>query len=359
MISITAQRPSSVLSELSNQLLEELRRLEDMDEHAEEEDLFRAYLRHFLALAWEGVARGNLNAPREALDHLLASQPFVDAHRPHLGPVAQAAIEIENVIRSFYLAVRVLALAQSEARLADRRSATEREVLRVLLESPREYLRRRDIHERITPEVRPTLGRVGQILADLYHGGLLKRIHGRAQGNPSASFYALSPRGLDVCRALGMEVPVEEAIQDPAAEVGSAEAAASTTAVLLLVEKAVTIGIDPKCDGEFRRLAIATVANSSIPGREIFDRLEAVMNETTETPSVLGLARETVTQVLLTKPIVAHPEAPGIIRLDHHGSAMPSGPFVEQLTQVASWEEAPLAEIGKDAVTEALRLARV
>jgi len=216
MTSITARRPSSVLSELNDQLLEELRRLEDIDEHTEEPDLFRAYLRHFLALAWEGVARGNLKAPREALDHLLAAQPFVDAHRPHLGPAAQAAVEVEGVIRSFYLAVRVLALAQAEARLADHRSATEREVLRVLLESRREYLRRRDIHKRIVPEIRPTLGRVGQILADLYHSGLLKRIHSRAQGNPNASFYALSSRGLDVCQILGMEVSGEEEVKESA-----------------------------------------------------------------------------------------------------------------------------------------------
>lgn len=307
MTSMTAQRPSNVLSELSKQLLEELRRLNDMGERAEEPELFRAYLRHFLALSWEGVARGNLGAPREALDYLLATQPFVDAHRPHLGTAAQAAVEVEGVIRSFYLAVRVLATAQAEARLADRRSATEREVLRVLLESRREYLRRRDIHEGIVSEIRPTLGRVGQILANLYHDGLLKRIHGRAQGNPNASFYTLSPRGLDVCRALGMPVPAEDdalaaELEAQAPGVEHVDREPPDTRTEELIEKALTISLDPSWDEEERKLVIATVANSSVSGRHISDRLEAAVSGETD-PSVLGLAQATRTRLLVIEAV--------------------------------------------------------
>lgn len=203
------RRPSKDLGVLADQLLRELERLEQEGESAKQPELYRAYLHYAHSLAWEGVARGDLGAPRRVLDHLLALQPIVDAHQlDDRKPVEQAALEVDSLIRSLYLACEAVEDKQVEVRLADRRSETEREILRVLSGS-REYLRRMDVYDRLAPEKRPTPARVGQILTELYHDGLLKRIHGRAQGNPNASFYALSLRGIEVCRSLGLDIVVE------------------------------------------------------------------------------------------------------------------------------------------------------
>lgn len=91
-----------------------------------------------------------------------------------------------------------------EDRLADRDlSVTEREVLRVLLSHSDRYLRRGEI-QKLLSFVR-TPARISQILTSLDHQNLLVRMQGRAQGNPEASFFALSPRGFKVCRNLGLD----------------------------------------------------------------------------------------------------------------------------------------------------------
>ena len=85
------------------------------------------------------------------------------------------------------------------------RPPTRHEVLRVLWAGEGEYLVRSQIHKSMPRARRPTLGRVGQILAKLYKDGLLLRQVQSAQGARKASFYALSEKGLEVCRRLGFE----------------------------------------------------------------------------------------------------------------------------------------------------------
>jgi hypothetical protein len=201
------RRPSDEVSELKQQLLRELEGIHRDGDSWREPTLFRAYLQHAQALAWQGAVNGDLNAPREILDHLLAAQPFVDSHLPaSVGLAAQAAQEVHQTIRSLYLADQVLEEARTKARLADRdRSRTEREILRILFENRDTYLRRGAVRARMDPSSRPTPARVGQILVDLHEEGLVLRTHGRAQGSPSAAFYALSPRGFELCQSLGLD----------------------------------------------------------------------------------------------------------------------------------------------------------
>ena len=83
------------------------------------------------------------------------------------------------------------------------RPPTQREVLRVLWAGDGEYLVRSQIHKRMPRARRPTLGRVGQILTELYGEGLLVRRMQSAQGARKAGFYALSESGQSICRRLG------------------------------------------------------------------------------------------------------------------------------------------------------------
>jgi hypothetical protein len=201
------RRPSDDLGELRRQLLRELEGIHREGDSWNERSLFRAYLQHAQALAWQGVANGDLNAPRDVLDHLLPAQPFADSHLPAApGLAVEAALEVHQALRSLYLAHQALEQARTRARLADRdRSRTEREILRVLFENRGAYLRRGAVRTRMDAAQRPTPARVGQILVDLHEEGLVLRTHGRAQGSPSAAFYALSPRGFELCRSLGLD----------------------------------------------------------------------------------------------------------------------------------------------------------
>lgn len=202
---IPLRRPSDDPVELGSQLLRELDGIHREGSSWKEPSLFRAYLQHAQALAWQGVAHGDLNAPRRILDHLLAAQSFVDRHHVEpAGLAARAAEDVHQTIRSLYLADEVLQEARTRVRLADRdRSRTEREILRVLFENRGTYLRRGAVRSRMKVEQRPTPARVGQILLDLHDEGLILRTHGRAQGSPSAAHYVLSPQGIELCRELG------------------------------------------------------------------------------------------------------------------------------------------------------------
>lgn len=81
----------------------------------------------------------------------------------------------------------------------------EREVLRVLWNSPDEHLVRSEIYRRMLQAHKPSLGRVGQLLAELKAADLVVTKKKKAQGSREAAFYQLSERGLVLCRDLGFE----------------------------------------------------------------------------------------------------------------------------------------------------------
>lgn len=267
------RRPSDQVDELREQLLRELERLEKR-ENGEEPELFRAYLQHAQVLAWRAVAEGRMSAPRAILDALRAAEPFVYRRLPGLPDLAaSAALEVHFTLRSLQLAVEALEERQVEERLADERSETEREILHVLFEHRGKYLRRGAIHKRLELSNPPTAPRVGQILAELHHQGLLLRIHGRAQGNPNAAFYALSPHGLEVCHRLFEEGSEEE----PAADVPQVAAPQD----LERITQAATIALDPGQSKEGREIVTFMLANKSIGplGPQILETLERVAHE--------------------------------------------------------------------------------
>ena len=202
----TKRRPSMDLNELSQQFLRELETLATEDAPAEPE-LYRAYLQHALSMTWKEVSQGDFNAPRRVLDHLCDAQPFVDAFLPEpKDHRTEAALEVNFATRMLYLAEEALADAQLQAQLSDRqRSHTERAVLKVLLDNRGQYLRRGEVWEKLQLPDPPTPPRIGQILVDFYYQGLATRIQASAQGNPAASFYALSEKGLAICRQIGVD----------------------------------------------------------------------------------------------------------------------------------------------------------
>ena len=214
------RQPSDDLEELQGQLLRELGHLEEG--RLDEPELYRAYVQHAQVLAWRGVADGFMAAPGKALECLRAAKHFVSRHMPDLKPAATAAAELYVVSQSLALAAEALEKRRVEDRLSEDRSETERAILQVLAENRGTYLRRGEIHERLDEELRPTPPRVGQILVELNEENVVLRIHGRAQGSPNAAFYALSPRGVELCRSLGLireekdedlPTPVLEALQ--------------------------------------------------------------------------------------------------------------------------------------------------
>lgn len=81
----------------------------------------------------------------------------------------------------------------------------EREILRVLWNSPGNYLVRSEIRRRMPAAHQPTLGRVGQILAELKAAEIVVTKTMKAQGSKRAAFYHLSESGLHLCRSLGFE----------------------------------------------------------------------------------------------------------------------------------------------------------
>lgn len=200
--------PADVPEELAAQLCHQLARLVATAAPDDARDALRlvgAYLKHAQALAWRDVGRGDLQAPRRLLDSLLTLHPFLDAHLPDLDTPARAAVEIHGTLQAFYVATEALGEVRTEARLADReRSTAELAVLRVLAANTDRHLRRGQIHEMLDleEEKKPTVARVGQILARLDDEGQLVRLFGTAQGNPETAFYALSGLGRETYRAI-------------------------------------------------------------------------------------------------------------------------------------------------------------
>ncbi len=199
-------RPSGDLAVLEQQLLKALSRLEHEGDIQGPES-YRPFLRQAQVLAWQGVAHRRPDAPREVLNHLQSVQPFIGAFLPKpADPKEEAALALCHTLDSLYLADGALAETRVESRLANRDlSLMEREVLRVLLVHRDRYLRRGEVQKLLNLMRPPTPARISQILVSLDHQNLLTRMQGRAQGNPEASFYALSPQGLEVCKRLSLD----------------------------------------------------------------------------------------------------------------------------------------------------------
>lgn len=241
------RQPSDNLDELQGQLLQTLSLLEE--DRLQQPELVRAYAQHAQVLAWRRVADGHMGAPVEALDCLRAAEPFIGRNAPDLEPLAAAALEIYIVCQSLALAAEALAKRRVEDRLSEPRSEIERAILQVLAEHRGIFLRRGEILERLTENNRPTPPRVGQILAELHEENVVLRIHGRAQGNPNAAFYALSPRGVELCRDLGL---IREEGEDD---------------LPLPILEAVEIACDPALYWERRRVAHGVLATEGLGPR--------------------------------------------------------------------------------------------
>ena len=198
------RRPSRQPEILALQLQRELQRLEgSASDSAEREDayhLVRAYLLQAHTLAWRGVHQGHLLAPRTIVQALFEVRPFVDRFLPDLDDAQQLAAEIDGTFGAFLAADRVLERLRTEARLADPKvSKSERAVLEVLARVEDDLLlRRNQIYQRL-PDPKPTLPRVGQILADLYRDGYLTRQFASARGNALTAHYGLSALGRGLC----------------------------------------------------------------------------------------------------------------------------------------------------------------
>jgi hypothetical protein len=278
---ISRRQPSDHLEELQGQLLRELSRLEES--RPEEPELFRAYVQHTQVLAWRGVADGHMRAPGEALECLRAAQPFIERHMPDLKPAAAAAAEIYIVSQSLSLAAEALAARRVEDRVSDSRSETERAILQVLANSRETFLRRGEIYERLSENKRPTPPRVGQILAELHEENAVLRINGRAQGNPNAAFYALSPWGVELCRNLGLiggemeinrsqpKVNFEVSREHP--EIEQDQAFKLRPAAPPLLDQALSTLVDINVPRDWRSILAGLIGNLE-PNHEIRTRLQ-------------------------------------------------------------------------------------
>ena len=204
------KRPAADPEVLCGQLQRELHLLRQGELDPEEPLLYEVYARQVRAECWRRVGAGNLAAPGELLARLEGVQSFVNSFLPEPGePRAEAARQMHHLLIELALAARTLEPVHRKARLSDgSRSAADREVLRVLFEHRDRYLRRGEVHQKMRHEL--SLVRVGQILVDLHHEGLLLRVHGTARGNPSAAFYALSEAGVEICRELDQNPTPDE-----------------------------------------------------------------------------------------------------------------------------------------------------
>lgn len=302
----TIRRPSTELPVLIDQLQRELETLEKDGEQAPEPHLYRAYLHYAYSLAWEGVSRGELEAPRRILDGLLEVQWFADRHEPEdLEWVEKAALELDFTIQSLYRACDAVEDRQVEVRLERRQSENDRQVLKVLAETWDRYLRRIDVYERLDPAARPTLARVGQILAELHQDGLLKRVFQRAQGSSQASFYALAPKGIDVCRKLGLVPEARLAAIEKGEPEAEAEVEPAGVPADILAFAHASLGPHQR----WRRVAVGSLASSQAPKEAIFGALKAAKIAAAaggRDAEVLDYYTEAVCQVALAREAFSH-----------------------------------------------------
>ena len=152
-------------------------------------------VRRLYASSWRAVARGELDYPGRLLEGLRRFGGLADQLSPGMSNKDQAACLLRTIMDLLFLADKALSKTRSEARLANReRTATEREILRVLAENST-YLRRGQIYELISSKIRPSRARISQILDQLASDDLLIRIFAKARGNPRTAHYSLSTLG--------------------------------------------------------------------------------------------------------------------------------------------------------------------
>jgi hypothetical protein len=153
---------------LADQLVESLGRIEGDSPFNES---YRAYLTHLQVLAWRAVADGEMDGPGRFRELLVGAEPFVRSHLDEPPIRGRAAAEVAFTRRMLETATQALAERRLEDRFAEERlSKYEREVLRVLAESPAK-LRRGEVLAGMQDP--PSLARVGQLLAEMFHEGPL------------------------------------------------------------------------------------------------------------------------------------------------------------------------------------------
>ncbi len=206
-------RPSDDLEELAEQLRS---CFEQLDEH--DVELARDLLDHGIVQVWRRVARGELSAPSTLYD---ACRPFrhkIDraCRRLKLAPGTEIALGAHFLLRQLRFAAEALDGVGFELRVAERRSASEREVLRTLLaelqraetaKGEMRLLRQGQVRQRMSAAGKPTATRVGQILRELFRQGLLLRRLHPDRGGKEVAFYGLAPAGRDLCQRLGLPAP--------------------------------------------------------------------------------------------------------------------------------------------------------
>ena len=181
--------PSEVPEALARQLEEALNEL--VGAKTTDPEAYRAYLLQSVGLAWEAAASGQPEGIQEQCELLERARWILEEHYPHgMDSRAEAAVEILDAIRTLQVGIRVITRCKVDAQVLRPREAA---ALRVL-ERANGYLQRKEVHERLAPGERPSVSRIGQILSDFFHDGLLLRYQASAQGGLT-SFYALTPAG--------------------------------------------------------------------------------------------------------------------------------------------------------------------
>jgi len=206
------QRPSDHLPTLAWQLRTSLEGLRDDADGPDVRD-FRRFLRRAVTLGWRAAATGKFTTVSEVIELVREARPMVDDALPNLPPRALAAVEVQQALAVLYVGEDALREVELENRLADRgRHPTERAVLEVLAVGERS-LRQAEVHARLKlpKEAKPTPSRVGQILRELYDHGFTRRQLARARGHAEAAHYQLAPRGLVLCKQLGVQAAEENA----------------------------------------------------------------------------------------------------------------------------------------------------
>ncbi|HKH44084.1 MAG TPA: hypothetical protein VKM72_05405 [Thermoanaerobaculia bacterium] len=274
-----------------------------------------------------------MTAPREAMDCLDTVHSFVDRHLPDLSePATAAAVEIYFVTQGLQLATQALEARRVEDRISDKRSETERAILQVLAENRGRYMRRGEIHEALKLPEPVTPARVGQILVELHAENVVVRIHGRAQGNPNAAFYALSPRGVELCMSLGLvgDELGEEQLEGVAAgvlpEPGEAAGLAQRKRVL---QEAAQVALDPARNQAERLIARGLLASSCVGPLKSFvlGTLTVVAGEREENKAAQELANETFKEVLDARSVdPVEPRRPGMFVLRRESRQPPLSP---------------------------------